>query len=255
LNGTLFDLEPEQSEVVMADNSSFSVKEILQELDRSLRDWNFPVFDGGKEKPADSRLTAYRDRDRWTIVLEMVAYCPNSPGFWGIVDFAYKIGNCIPRTDTASPNYFRVVTDAPNERAFLDTIGLEANPSVRSLRIRDAVVPVDLSEDSLREKGVPLPPDGILHGEHLLWSLLPEYRDLLLATEHEKRQRLPKRLPLFMQLEQWNHPLVMTKREKPSRSETFGMLAQAIVADDPTRYLPTLPPNTQWKNWLGYDRV
>lgn len=36
---------------------------------------------------------------------------------------------------------------------------------------------------------------------------------------------------------------------RPSSYETWQLLAQVIVANDPTRYKPTRSPNTHWKNW------
>ncbi len=141
--------------------------------------------------------------------------------------------------------------------------GLEVNPNVSSIQIRDQVIPIDLSDGFLRQKGIPVeelgqhPQRGTrnLSGQHLLWSLLPENRDLLLATEEEKRRRIPPDLAKFMQLEEWYHPALIQNNSQPSESITFQMLAEAIKSGDASRYKPTKPPNTHWTNWLSYDRI
>ena len=40
----------------------------------------------------------------------------------------------------------------------------------------------------------------------LLRSLVPEYREILLASEVELRERLPADLPLILRLDEWYHP-------------------------------------------------
>lgn len=233
----------------------YSADDILMELDRNARRWYFIVLDGGKALPADCRMTVYCDENRWAFVLEQIVYAPQSPGFWGMVDLVYTIGNRVAETPSGSGDSIAVIKDAGRDRAFLDPIGLEVNPRVRMLTVRNKIVQVDLSLEHLRQEGIPIPHDGVLRGQHLLWSLLPAHRDLLFATDSEKSTRLPLDLPKFLQLEEWNHPRLMTQRTKPSQSETFRLLAEATVAGDVDRYRPTLPPNTNFRNWLHYDRV
>jgi hypothetical protein len=57
----------------------------------------------------------------------------------------------------------------------------------------------------------------------------------------------PKHLPFWFRLEEWNHP-DLSDDAMPGDSETFRMLANAIVAGDVSIYTPTLRP-THWKNW------
>jgi hypothetical protein len=110
--------------------------------------------------------------------------------------------------------------------------------------------------ETLRAKGIPLPDDGPLSGEHLLWSLLPKHKDALLCNRDERQRGLPVGLSEFLVLDEWNHPpLISRRRSKPSDSETFQMLAEAIASGDPNRYRPTAPPNTDWRNWLHFERV
>lgn len=236
-------------------HATFSAGDVLSELDLRSREHQFIVLDGGKELPADCRLTLYGDPDRWAMVAEQLMYARQSPGFWGMVDFLYYAGNCVKPTGRRNTVTVSVIKDAPGENAFADPIGFNANPAVRAVSIRGRVVPVDLSEAALERKGIPIPADHQLRGEHLLWSLLPEHRNLLLATEDEKRINLPDDLPKLLQLEEWNHPLRMTNGELPSHSETFRMLAEVLATGDTQQYRPTRSPNTDWHNWLGYPRI
>lgn len=237
-------------------NSAYCVDEILHQFDEGNRKHNFLALDGGKEIPADVRLTAYRDDLRWAVVFELLAFFPASPGHWGIVDMLYKFGNSIEgKIGFEHGDLVRVTSDGPDSPAFLPPIGLEVNPQIGSIKIRGNVVPVDLSPAALHAKQIPPPGELGLCGEHLLWSLLPEYRDLFLATDAEKLRRIPTDLPKFLQLEEWNHPRLMEERLKPSDSQTFQTLAGAIVSGDPSCYRPVQPPNTHWRNWLGCERI
>jgi hypothetical protein len=253
----------------MAYSGTFTTTEILDAFDFGAKKHRFPVFDGGEEYLADARITAYREANRWAVVFEKLSFSGSSPGHWGIVTAMFKFGNCVSgKQGDENWDRVQVTADGPESPAFLPPFGLEVDPNVRTIRIRGKVVAVDLSLNALRRKGIPLPrasevtylKDDVLvreavvptlKGQQLLWSLLPEHRDLLLATEEEKRRRLPVALPCFLQLEQWNHPRLITDGLKPSDSEAFRMLAEALVAGNPEKYHPKLPPNTKWQNWLA----
>lgn len=239
----------------MTSEIHFSAAEILSQLDVRTHEHQFITLDGGKELPADCRLTLYADHVRWALVAEQLIYATQSPGFWGMADLVYYAGNCVRPVGRRNTATVQVVKDAPGEQAFTDPIGFDVNRSLRAVSIRDRIVRVDLSEDALRRKKISMSADGKLHGQQLLWSLLPEHRDLLLAGDEEKRKPLPPDLPMLMQLEEWNHPLVLTNGELPSQSETFRMLAEVLETADPNRYQPTLPPNTDWHNWVSYPRI
>jgi len=231
------------------------------------------ALDGGKEWPADVRFTAFRDAERWAVVFEELVFFPPSPGHRGIVNLLYKSGNCVAgRLGAENGDEVRVTGDGPDKPAFTPPIGLEVNPEAKVIRIRGKEVGVDISEAALLRRHIPPPKGGTAQfvrdgqlrveayppkarGQHLLWSLLPENRNLLLATEAEKRRRLPLDLPKFMQLEEWNHPPLLSESLLPSDSETLRMVAEAIARGDPSRYRPRLRPNTNWQNWLKYPRI
>ena len=235
----------------------YTAQSIIRQLNDSVGPSQFPAFDGGTAVPADARLTVYRDDRRWAMVIEMLVFFPPSPGHWGIVDMPYVFGNCLTGDiGFVNRDSIQITSDGPDAPVFLPPIGLSVNPEARSIRIRGQVVPLDLSPAALKQKGIRFSKKLGLQGEHVVWSLLPEHRDALLATEKEKRRRLPKGLPKFMQLEEWNHPpLFDDDGMYPSESETFCTLADAIEKGDPACYRPKLRPNTHWRKWLGCERV
>ena len=84
---------------------------------------------------------------------------------------------------------------------------------------------------------------------HVLRALVPEHRELLLATESERRRGVPADLPLLLQLDDWDHPRLM-EGELPRSSVAFKQIAQALAAADPSKYDPDLVDgNVHWSNW------
>lgn len=81
-----------------------------------------------------------------------------------------------------------------------------------------------------------------------LRGLVTKHGNEMLATEEELRERIPKGLSKFLSLDQWHH-VDLANGEKPSESETFQLLAKAIVSGNKYDYRPTLEPNNHWKNW------
>jgi hypothetical protein len=100
----------------------------------------------------------------------------------------------------------------------------------------------------LRQRGISLIEPPKVDPPALLRSLLPEYRELLLASESELEARNEYHLPMWLQLEEWYHPDCASK-EPPSGCETFQMLAEAIATGNKGAYHPTHEPNTRWQNW------
>jgi hypothetical protein len=229
---------------------------VVATLDESARRFRFVILDGGKQKPGTARMTLYRDDYNWALVMEEVAFFSPSPGHSGIVDMVTKIGNCIGTRSVLSPNDdVKVTSDAPGMPTFLPPYQIGLDPSITAITVRGKLTPVDLNPDSLKKRGIPLRADGSIQGEQLLWSLLPECREELLATDAERRTRLPTGIPKLLQLDKWHHPLFMTRRLKPSQTQVFQMLAEVIATGDVSRYRPTEEPNTDWRNWLNSERI
>jgi hypothetical protein len=82
---------------------------------------------------------------------------------------------------------------------------------------------------------------------HVMRGLVPECRELLLATDAERRLGVPADLPMLTQLDDWEHPILM-RGELPRSSDSFKQLARVIAHKDPTLYQCT-GGNVHWSNW------
>jgi hypothetical protein len=84
---------------------------------------------------------------------------------------------------------------------------------------------------------------------HLVRGLVPEYRELLLATEEERRRGIPQDLPLVLRLDDWEHPRLL-EGEMPSQSASFRRIARVLEKRDPTLWeLKQGEGNVHWKHW------
>jgi hypothetical protein len=110
------------------------------------------------------------------------------------------------------------------------------------------VIEFSLEESEFRQAGIELVEPPTVYAFELLRLLVSRYREPFLATEDELRQRIPRDLPLILQLDEWHHP-DLAADELPSTSETFQVIADVLVTGDSTRYMPTKTPNTHWSNW------
>lgn len=229
--------------------TSYTAEDILGQFDDCARQGTFPMLDNGYVYPGDTRLSAYRDQGRWALVIEVLGYNLRAGDHNGLSNCLHCFGNCLKRPPgTANEDFLSVTEDGPEGPTFDDEYGWYVREEASSLRIRGVTVPLRLSPEQLEEKGIELVEGPQLTGAELMRSLIPEYRDQLLATEEELRARIPPDLPLIMRLDEWHHP-DLAGGELPSESETFQLIAEVLVTGEPSRYLPSKEPNTHWKNW------
>jgi hypothetical protein len=228
--------------------ATYSASEILEQLDRCAEAYTFPILDNAYVYPADTRMTLFRDPERWAMVIEVLGFNSHMGGTGGIDDALYCFGNCLRRPPGISPeDTLRPVSDGDSGPLF-DPDGMTVRPEATELHIRGRRVPLSRTPEHYLARDVLLesPPD--IQGYELLRGLLPEHRDLLLATEDEIRARVPADLPQILRLDEWNHPDV-SEGELPGESPTFQALAQILETGDPTLYRPRRKPNTHWRNW------
>jgi hypothetical protein len=207
---------------------SFTADQILEQLDAAARAMTFPVLDNGYVYPIDVRLHALRDDAHWAIVIEDVGYMPRGQN---VYDAVHVYGNCVD-DDFKNPDLLWRVANWEE---------LEDEDEPEFLRS-------DAAEVELRGTRVPIDAPGGTPLAEVFRKLVPEHRELLLATEDELRKAVPGDLVRLLQLEEWRHPDV-TGDELPSDTSTFRQLAEALVGGDASRYAPDAPPNTHWSNW------
>jgi hypothetical protein len=227
----------------------YTTEEILEQFDECARDFTFLMLDNGYVYPADVRLHAYSDDERWALVVEDLGVNYRAGEHDAIQHCLYCFGNCLKRKPgTANEDFLSHTSDGEEGNTFDAEYGWNVNEGVKTIRIRDQVVPLQISPEDFVRKNIQLIEPPEITAADLLRSLLPEHRDLLLATEEELRDRVPADLPLILTLNEWHHP-DLADDELPSQSETFQLIAEVLVSGDASCYRPTQKPNTHWSNW------
>ena len=203
--------------------ASYSASEILAQLDGCAEAFTFPILDNAYVYPAATRMTLFRDAERWAIVIEVLGFNSHMGGTGGIDDALYCFGNCLKRPPGISPeDTLRPVSDGDSGPLF-DEDGITLRRSATDLRIRGCRVPLPRGPEHYLERQILLEIAPEVQGFELLRGLLPEHRDLLLATDDELRARVPADLPQILRLEEWSHPDI-SEGDMPAESPTFQAL-------------------------------
>ena len=244
--------------------SPLTPRAILDVLDDAAAGFAFPMLDNGYVYPVDIRLSAYGDGARWAIVFEWMGVDNRALEFHNSL---YCYGNClIPQRsekDFVSPAAYQTwrarnafqetvflgpVDDGPSAPLLGEDTGLEVNPAATDLRIRERVVPIPRDPTLYRARGIRLRHPLRIELYELMRYLLPDHRDLLVASEQEIHQIVPPDLPRLLRLDEWRHP-DLVEDQRPSALKTFRMIAQVLVTGDPSEYEPPRRANTHWSNW------
>ncbi|TDB82045.1 hypothetical protein [Micromonospora sp. KC721] len=224
---------------------------ILAELDRAAATDRFGQLEHPYRYLVTARLHAYSDAARWALLMETVGYDPRAGN---VVDVLHPVGNC-------------VVGESP---AIRDR-HLGRVDNMAELFDEDAEWPWLFRQVPLVIRGQQIHLDAPPHiePEELFRMLVPQHRELLLADESELRQLIPADLPEVLRLEDWHHEVLIplspyhhTSQEAgrlilvgPSDIEAYQQIAQVLATADAALYRPTLPPNTDWRNWPMSGRL
>lgn len=232
-----------------SNQETYTAKDILEQLDDATRQFTFPMLDNGYLYPVTTRLSAYRNETDWRIVIEVVGFNYRGGSHNGIENGLYIFGSALthkPGLDNA--NFLHFTTDSDEGNAFDPETESYLNPAVSSILLRGQQIQLSKDPAFYEAKGIELEEPGRIMIWEMMRGLLPEYRDLFLATEEELRARVPIELPLFIRLDEWHHP-DLANQERPGQNATFIMLADALETGDKKLFKPTLPANTHWSNW------
>lgn len=229
--------------------ASYSRDEILNQLDQCAADFTFPILDNGYIYLGAVRLSAYRTEDYWALIIEQLG---SDYRAGGVDNALYCYGNRLHEAPgLTNEAILNVLDDPSNDAIFSEEDRWDVLQEKGFVRVRDELVPYDVTEEKLLERGIgeETQDSAAVTITELLRSLLPEHQSLLFATEEELRKRLPFDLPLILRLEEWRHPDII-EGETPGQSQAFQMIADVLVSGNASLYQPTLPPNTHWSNWL-----
>jgi hypothetical protein len=228
---------------------AFTAKEILEQLDGAARQFAFPMLDNGYLYLVTARLSAYRNEKHWRIVIEAVGFNSRGAGHNGIENCLYIFGNNLPhKPGLDNANFLSPTADSPEGNTFDPETESYLNPSVNTILVRGNTITLSHDPAFYAAKGIQLEDPGRIMIWEMMRGLMPEHRNQFLATEEDIKQRIPAGLPLFIRLDEWNHP-DLANQEKPGQNETFIMLADALETGDKKIFKPTQKPNTHWSNW------
>jgi hypothetical protein len=223
------------------------VETILRELDDASEDFSFPTLENGYIAVAASRLSAFGDKRRWAMIIEVVGWFHKAPGEEQFETAVHRLGGFYDTPtarDEAPPNTIERLHFVKGLDRALSRSEPSAAASIK-VKLRNTFVHVPLAvEEYLRHEIVdfnePIGPPDVLR-----W-LTHHYRTYFLLTPSEIQARVPRGLSLILQLDEWNHPRI---GRPPSGTGAFRSIARAIAALDPTKYQPKQRPNTHWRNW------
>jgi hypothetical protein len=140
---------------------AYTADDILATLDDFAAGGMFPAFDDGYLYPADCRLTAYRDANRWAIAVEILGCNPKRGGHGGIWVDVHFMGNCLAlppheQWGEMPVRSFAVTDDGPEGPTFVGEGTEDVRPEATSIRIRDTVVPIPTDPAMYVELGIDL---------------------------------------------------------------------------------------------------
>lgn len=234
---------------------------ILSVLDQCAESFKLPMLDNGYVYLAATRLTLFKNEDKWAFVFEVFGHMPRA---WApdtsITTFSNALSNRQSRfvdevaynnylknnPHNASKNYGPIKRDEWPDCDYFDFTKNE------KLTLRGNPISLPTNEDLLEA--------GIIQEEERLQTfefcryLAHKYRELVLATPQEKRYNLSEGMKEILVLDDWHHPDLVSG-ERPSDSQTFQMLRDVLLTGDVSLYRPSLPGNTHWKNWPDSGRM
>ena len=223
--------------------------EILNQLDQCNSDYTFPMLDNSYVYPAGTKLSAYRDDNRWVIIIEVIGFNYRGGGHNGISNCLHIYGNCLTYPPgTVNENFLTLTDNANNCSTFDEEEYFYLNPKCSHFRLRNEVLPIIHDRHKYNSLGIELEDETRVNAFEFLRLLDALYHDKLVATESEIRERIPIDIPKIIDIHEWFHPDVVNG-ELPSENETFKQIALTLETGNNDYYRPTQKPNTNWINW------
>lgn len=224
-------------------------EEILRQLDTEAESYVFPMLDNGYYYHGDQKLTIFRDKKRWAILLEVLAYNNHLDGLEGITTIANVFGNCLTAwNDNDNFNYF--ASDSKTEAFIYDENDYPSklNSLNKTIKVKEVEIIIDFNKEHYKSKNITFEYNDKITPWEFMRALIPEYSDLFWLNREDISNKIPSDLPILMVLNNWHHP-DLADEEKPSDTETFNQLADVIFTGNKTLYNTSEKNNTHWTNW------
>ena len=245
----------------------FNSEEILAVFDRCCDAFTFPMLDNGYVYLAATRLSLYRSKTDWAMVIEVFGFSPRA----GLPDTSIQTFASLPH-DRDPPEkyvsrqaYERYLANNPNND-FRSIFPIGEGPwqdaeneelvaeAAREVAVRDRVMRLP-SAAEYAHHGIELEQAPRVQVFELCRFLADVARDEVLASPQERRVSVLPEMDQLLQLEEWRHPNVVNEEDRPSGSETFQQLARVLATGDVKLYRPSQPPNIHWRHWPDGGRL
>jgi len=227
----------------------FTAKQILDQLDGCCADFTFPLLDNGYVHLAGTKLSAYRDDNRWMLIIEIIGFSYRGGGHNGITNCLHVYGNCLDyEPGTRNENFLYLTGDADDSNSFDDEQEFYLRPEATHFLMRNERTAIVHDRDAYTKAGIVLEDEEKISAFEFLRMLDYMRHDKLVATEQEITERIPAGISKILELHKWFHPDCVSG-ELASQNETFQMIASVLETGNPGLYQPTYLPNTHWHNW------
>lgn len=242
---------------------TFTAADVVGFLDRCLKEnptWAFIDLGHPYVYTANSRLTLYANETNWALVSEVSGYDRPAASFLlTVTSFGNRLVRLPPAGDRNQFTYnFEFIPLIENGALHAAVEHFETSATPIEIQVRDRHVQVPANGGTFVPKigGGPWPRNA--KAQDLGRYIAYEYADVCRATDAEKRKHLPNGLPELMIIDQWHHRRWYYMHspsdpgpigDAPSSYETYRLIAEVLATRDPSRYIPTLKPNSHWSNW------
>jgi len=241
-------------------------REILTILDRCCEAFKFPMLDNGYVYLAATRLSLYRSKMNWAMVIEVFGFSPRA-GLpeTSIQTFANHLYDRNPPENYVNSKAYEMYLASNPNNEFRSIFPGQEGPwqdaedgeivaeNATELLVRKQTVPLPCASEYARY-GIELEQAPRVQVFELCRYLAQIARDQLLATPMERRVSILPEMEQILQLEEWHHPN-MVDGERPNDTESFRQLAQVLATGDVGIYQPSQVPNTHWLNWPDGGRL
>lgn len=216
--------------------------EILQVLDDSAEDFDFPALDNYNFDLAQCRLSIFREIDKWFIIFEMAGVNPNQD----ISNDLYVYSNAIEQQGIII-SLDDIVSLANEEYWFDDEDTFLVNPFHLKLLVNEDPLILNPREEEYTQLGIET---ESFNPTKLIRYLSSKYKEKFWLGTSDLLNEIDVSIhpTLFYQTEEWEHP----DEEKPSENVFFQSLAKAIKLND-ISLINSNKPNTHWSNWTWSD--
>ena len=207
-----------------------NTSETLKFLDERFERLEMPCFSNMNIDYVASRLSVYcASPNEWILLFNSIVWWPAAEGLMGMIEV---IGPGVEGRQGFDNDRCTVPGVVETD---------DSDQTVHSISVRGSHI--ELAKLDIAPRYEVQPEIGF-------WAcvaLLPDYRDMLLASAAEIEPFIPNRFVEVFQTDAWEHPDFGTP---PSMTETFGKLPAAVASNNFESLRNCSRPNSSWSHWL-----